>query len=214
MPGYKRKRAGAGAYTSKKRKVAPTVKKYVKRQLGKRLERKYINREFSLTPSTTGVISKVMDANPAPGNSDSGRIGDRIRITSIDMRYTGIYADGTNFVRIIVFQWKDDDNNYTPVQSDVINASTSAFTAQIRHDQRKAGMLNILWDKVHCMSSTGSNAAIFRHKFFTRGFGRDVQFMSGSQKGTNQLYMLTISDSIAASHPSLDVRFRVNYTDA
>lgn len=210
----KRKYGGSHGYSKRAKYVKPAVKKYVKGQLKKRIERKFTNRVFNLSPDTTGTISKFMDTEPAPGTSDIQRIGDRIRLTSLDFRYTLIHSDGTNFTRIILFQWKDDDSNYTPVVNDVILAGGNALVSPIRHDQRKAGMINVLMDRVHSQSDSGSNAAIFRRKFFTRGFGREVQFINGTQKGVNNIYMLTISDSGAAPHPTLDAFMRLNYTDS
>lgn len=210
----KRKFGGRHGTSKRARYVRPAVKKYVKGQLRKRIERKFVNRAFNLSPDTTGTISKFMDTAPAPGTSDIQRIGDRIRLTSLDMRYTLIHADNTNFTRVIIFQWKDDDSNYTPVLTDVIVGGGNAMVQPIRHDQRKAGMINVLYDRVHGQSLNGSNAAIFRKKFFTRGFARDIQFINATQKGVNQLYLLAISDSGAATHPTLDLYMRLNYTDA
>lgn len=209
----KRKR-GAGAYTSKKRKVAPTVKKYVKRQLAKHIERKFTWTDGTDSPWTTMQLHKL--GMPVVGTGDTtNRIGDRIHLTSIDMRYTLLASDTTNFVRLIFFQWKGNVTQYAPQATDILPAlPISHMTAPIEHDGQKGKEFNILYDKVHAMSSTGGNAAKYVRKFMTRGFGRDIQFDNGGTNGTNALYLLTVSDSGAAPHPTLDYRFRLNYTDA
>lgn len=213
----KRKR-GAGAYTAKKRKVAPTVKKYVKRQFAKRLERKYVNRQFDLTTNATGTISKLMDANPAPGNGDSGRDGDRIRLTSIAMSYTLRQLGGPNYLRIIFFQWKGDDNVYSPVVNDLISTGAGSnipILTPLKHDHIKGKHFNVLYDKVHTLQ-TGDYENVYVKKFFTRGFGRDIQFINGSQKGPNQLYMMCIADTNTGIPTGVNLhwRARVNFTDA
>lgn len=210
----KRKRGASAATASKRaRYVKPAVKRFVKRQFKKRIERKFVTTDGADNPWTTRQIHKL--TMPTVGTGDAGnRIGDRIRLTSIDMRYTLIHSDGTNFTRLIFFQWKPDANNYAPQVGDILPTGISDMNVPVKHDLAKGGQLNVLYDKVHAQSETGSTAAIFRKKFFTRGFGRDVQFTNGATTGTNQLYLLTVSDSAAAPHPTLDYRFRVNYTDA
>lgn len=217
MPYTTRRKFSRRGY-KKKKYVRPAVKKYVKRQLKKRIERKYINRQFDLTTAAVGSVNKIMDVAPNQGLSDSQRVGDRIRLTSINLSYTLRQLGGPNYLRVILFQWKGDDSNYTPVVNDIISTGAGSnipIITPLKHDHKNGKHFNILYDKVHSLQANGTDT-VYVKKWLTRGFARDMQFINGTQKGPNQLYMLEIADTGTGVPTGVNFHFRVrcNYTDA
>lgn len=182
-------------------------------------EKKYI--QFNYVPGAgvpyTGQMQPVTVI--PQGTTDSDRSGDQIALRSIEIQW-GWYIDGsvipstelTNIVRIIVFQWIPDT---VPVRDNILSIGVTTPPslyphAPYNHDKRF--QFRILYDKKQHLSYYGPAVAIGR-KRITRFPQRKIQFQSGTTVGTNQIYVLYLSDSGATPNPTMSSSVKVNYQD-
>lgn len=206
-----RRRAPTRPSKARKPKEVAT-KTYVKRAIAATQEVKFINASIVNNPSTTGTMTKIMSANPAQVAGDSGRDGDTIMIKSLHLRCLVTVADGTNWVRLILFQWKPSDANYTPVVSDLIGLTGTPIQSQYRHDIKEQDEYNVLMDRT--LNLTTYTPQYLVQKNWYKGFRKRVQFDGAGMKANNHLFLLAISDSGVAAHPLVDGVLQVRYTDS
>lgn len=173
----------------------------------KTLEHKYVVANFSATGvNTTGAITQL---NNIPlGTTDSTRIGDKVKVTSINFRFNCIVGDTVNFIRIIFFQWHPGTN---PGVSDVLLDPAQPITSAYSHDSRVS--FRILFDRVVALSSAGPAAKTVIVNW--RRALRKCCYLAGSAtSGQENLWVSYWSDSNAVPNPTLEMYALVNYVDA
>ena len=123
-PSYKRGRyynayrAGVKA----KPKVAPTVKKYVKRCMDRIVETKYVEGSLSFTnPTSAGAIAGNFLSGIQLGTSDTSRVGNNIRVKNIWLK--GYWSDANNAVLRLLLAWDRQPNGAVPAVTDIITAN-------------------------------------------------------------------------------------------
>lgn len=179
-----------------RRKYVPKLPKFEKKT-------SIINFSSQNVPDwTVGSIDQSLtDINQ--GLTQSTRIGNSVRLTSLygDFFLTG--ADTTNSVRMILYIPK----NVTT------NLSTLSFNAAPDLDQ-----VTILQDRLFTFTANGNNCIRFKikKKFdFGRRSGIHITYTDGT--GTNitknKMRLLLVSDSTVAPHPVLNGYLRIFYTD-
>lgn len=158
----------------------------------------------------------LLNAN-ANGTSDlTQRIGDRICITKIEVALSGLLADTTNILRVIMFIWYDDNNLNPPNDSQVFDdtaTTTGRIYGGINYDglSPKGKRMRILYDKRIALSSSRPYLSWNVTKAYKRGI--DVQFTAGGSSGVGIPYLAFLSDSSAAAHPTVIAYARVMYSD-
>lgn len=193
-----------------RKRVNPAVKNEVKRQIKSTLARQVELKEHVAATvnsvSTAGTINKLTEIPCDPEH----RIGEEINVRSLELHGNITYADATNFVRLIIFQWRPYDST-APTVGDILgNASRWWDGYNGSTDQN----YTILWDKTFCVADVHNPILAFKKKLYKR-FASRLEYGDGQATltGFHQLYAFIISDSSAASHPTVNLYSRVLYKD-
>jgi len=167
------------------------------------------------------------------GIQDQQRIGDMLMRKQLNMSYTitvgatGLIAaaDQFNTVRVIVFEWKEDDGLTTPVVANIIDTSVSTaktlspINYDVKHD------FKVLYDKSHVVFNTpvwNGAAVTWSHgvggTFATQSpivmqLKGKIEFDANSANGVGHLFVLTISDSAFTPNPTCEFVSQLRYTD-
>jgi len=202
----------------KKSVLSSTAVKQVKRLISNKIEKDYYDNGLNGTGVTaTGVIQTGF-STPIQGITDGQRVGDQILISKFILKYDIIYGDPTNEFRLILFRWKDDTAvGGNPTISQVLqNPVGFPVNTLINHDNVKSGKLHIMYDKTHNCTNTGQSMATTRTvNIYGRRLGnKKIIFNNGVTTGTNLIFGLWISDSIAVPNPSINWYSRLEYSDA
>lgn len=209
MPGGKRRNRKKA-----KGKVPKSVKNYVKKQIHKMSETKYIDQLYSALVDSTGILADMFQ--PTQGTGDSQRIGDKVTIRGSRISIKLTCGDATNFVRIILFQWYPSTNLSVPTVGTILFDTTTAdraITTPYVHDYEN--QFHVFYDKVFTMSSVGDSYVISRvFKPNYKYVKKTCEFVGAGINASNKLYMLAISDSGAVVHPSVFAYWRHYYDDS
>lgn len=147
-------------------KVAPGVKKYVKRCMDRLVEKKYGTKVVgSVVAGTTGTVSSLGMESIVQGTTDSTRVGNLIRLSYI--RITGSVNDTTaaapypqGWIRWAVVYDKQT-NGATPAVGDILN--TPSVYSNWNHDNvvgAGGGRFEVLkYGTVHYTCNAGNTSA-------------------------------------------------------
>lgn len=177
------------AYKGKGRRqtipVAPSVKTYVKRCMGRLVEKKYVDGTVTFTNATAaGTVAANYLCGIQLGTADSSRIGNNIRVTRIWVR--GEWSMDGSFARgdcRIVAGWDRQPNGAAPTNTNIVAQSVpygpfnhdyvvghGGSRFEIVSDQRKVWNLQI-----------AASGMYFPYKMFWKG-NKIVRF--GGNAGT------------------------------
>lgn len=193
---------------SKKFKTA--VRREIKSTISRTAEKKYHRLAVAGSGYDYGGVVVSLSDVPA-GTTDLTRVGDSLSIRSIRVMGKILSADTTNTYRIIVFQWLDDQ---TPTPANVLSSvyvgTVNGVNSPYYHDQRKK--FRVLWDKRFNVDNVSHAQQLFdtKHLFPST---KKISFNAGGTTGNAKIYMLLISDSGAAPHPTLDFVSQLSYND-
>lgn len=159
---------------------------------------------------TVGSGGSVTDISAiAQGDSVNNREGDRITIKSIQFRFGLIGADTTNFMRVMLIQWLQNDAATAPTIAGVYNATyvSQPYATFAPFNKSAAGYHFVpLYDKTFALSQQGNNATKAMIKITPRHFKKKakamIQFNAGATTGTGKFYIVLISDSGIATDPT------------
>lgn len=155
----------------------------------------------------------------APTQGDSGtdqRIGNVIQVKSLKVKFSIIAADATNFVRIILFRWHQDGGTIAPTTGDVLQSTVlSPWLSPYDENVEHANLVHVIYDRCFALTLAGNGCVAASVTRFGKKLGRKkIVFTSDAvATGTNQIYMLYVSDSVAATHPTLNYYSRVDFMD-
>lgn len=209
--------------TFKKRKSngGLVTKNYLRTLMKHQQELKYQTSNLNETTTAgTGAIAKIMTV--AQGDSDSARDGDALYIKSLRVKGRVKFNNSmgallTQYVRLLVFQWYPDDGTAPTVANILNNSGTDAegiygITNIDRNDQYK-----ILMDKTFQVDSVGNPARQFKKKLRCPKRHRKQKFIAGGTDGSNQIYLLYISDTLSTTAgvvPTFTMQTFMSYTDS
>lgn len=209
-------RKAAGKGFKKRARPSESVRAAVESVLTERSEKKYFDyASQDQNISSGGTIFGALSA-PAQGVADTERVGDGLRISSMQIRYQVTCADTTNVIRLVMFQWKSS-HVAAPAVGDVLQAylpgPAPGIFSPYTHDSR--ANMRILWDSGLLQMSQIDVDAICGTAYVTKGFldDRVIQFVAGAQTGYPHVYLCCISDSGAVAHPTVDFVSRMVFTD-
>lgn len=186
------------------------TKAFVKRQIKKNQELKF----FDLTGGAdnvdyTGLTYDLVAI--AQGDTDITRDGDKIMPTSMQIRMSFNIGDATNVMRLVVFRWKGYDSVDAPTTAKIFQFTGSIIgpRSPFLHDQRSR--FEVLLDELinldagHTMHTLNTSFALAK---------KQIEYNAGTTVGMNKLYMCVISDSGAATHPTVTFGIRTYFTDS
>lgn len=199
-------------FRKKSTAIVPRIKKYVKRQINRNIETKYVVNQFN--PAYVDVFGHFYTLNTIQqGLTDGERIGDSINFKRCFFKYTIVRAatESYNFVRVIIFQYKQN-NTVAPSTTTILNGSNPTYLSQYNYDNRFN--YAILYDKIHSVNNDRP-AITVRSRTFNKWAKKKIQFANGtSTQGTNHMYVFVISDSTIPQGPQITGHFVFQYTDA
>lgn len=214
-------KTASGRYTragrSVNKQMARTARKAAKSALNARSEVKYIDRKNTASSATdVGAIAPINI--PGQGDGQSQRNGNSIYMRSIQGRWTATAADGTNIVRVLVFQYYDDTLLGSGDVDKVLDTTggVGAVHAPYNHANTRSGKLKILYDKTVSLVDSTEKQLSNPHKFMiTKLKKRRCVWEDGTATipENNGLYWMNLSDSTAVSHPLVNYHARLRYND-
>lgn len=206
-------------HRSKRTKVAKSVKKYVNKKIHQDDETKFFDRTtvagVGLYDTFSSSGNQYELSNPAQGTTDSTRVGDKLRLRGLRLRFTLVPGDTTQTCRIIVYQYKGNSSLHTPAISEVLQSAyigVDSPLAPFTHDYRNQFI--ILMDKTITLDSVSHPVKSYKKKVPLKYAKKQIAFTAGSTDGSNKVYMIAISDSTAAPHPQINFICRLFYDDA
>jgi hypothetical protein len=169
-------------------------------------EQKYLSNNLSFTTDYNGTLTSQ---NIIPqGDTDNTRDGDSCLLKKTRMAFSVQLADTTNLVRVMMLQWKPYS---TPAVSAILFNTGSIVSplSSLNKDQNQ--QYTVLYDRVFYLHAGN---ALDGDVIEVTPSSEHLQFVAGTTSGTNQLYLLTISDSSAASHPIFSAYVTSYFTDS
>lgn len=195
------------------------TKKYVKKIIHKETETKYRDLSLAAQPYLVALgATTIVDLCDIPqGNTDISRVGDKITIRGLEMRFELTVADVTNALRIIVFQWYPNTSlpaaPTNPVGSSILaDVTTYPWLSNYVHDYQN--QYGVLYDKLFNLNTVNKPTIEFKIKPRMRYVKKTINFTGGTNDGSNKLFMLLVSDSGAGPNPSVRVQSRIRFDDA
>lgn len=194
------KRARAGTI---RRKNTYVTKTELKRQLKtfNDLEHAGINSGGVISVPVTPYITKL--TNIPQGDQIGHREGIKIQNNGLDMRMVLTKSDNINVIRVIIFQWKNDDNTVSPLDSDILQTlSSSIAPISAINRQTMNNDFKVLYDRTTTLTS-GQDVKYTRINIKPQRMLKYTTYNNSANTGNNQLYILLQSDSGVASHPTV-----------
>jgi len=144
----------------------------------------------------------------AQGDTDTTRDGDQIILSKFEMRFANYLGDSTNITRVIVFKWLPPS---VPAVSDfwVDIGTAESPLATFIHDQEPN--ITVLYDHL-CYLGPGRYVEVGQS---IQNVHHRIQYVAGSTTiASGKIYLFFISDSAAATHPTLSYYVRSEFTDS
>jgi len=205
-----------------KHALSPIQKQAVAAEFAKLEQREEIilvfDQTFSAANAGSGATLVTVSAIPQ-GVAQGDRVGDQINFHDFTFNFqiVQINADLYSNFRIMFFQWKVNTGLQTPTLADILQ-NTSAIGLYSMTNWPLRDQFNILYDEIHGMSgsttsltSQSDNAWI--NLKLSRRPKRRVIFNAGATSGSNQIYLLVISDSAIAPFPQYNLATRYFYVN-
>lgn len=206
----------------KRKPLNPRQVKQVKKIVSKEEELKYFLAAQNGVAITSTAAIVPLSSIPQ-GISDTQRVGDALEYKNLEVRMFLSIGNPTNLVRIIFFQWFPTAT--TPIATNILLTgytgsidTTSTYSHDYRHDFKVLKDLfcpligNLTVPVLAPAVYTDTTIRVFH--FHLRGFRKQVQFAGGTTQGSNQLYVLQISDSPAAPRPVIALSTKLTFVDA
>lgn len=206
---YRRKRNVKG-------KVSYKIKRYVNKVVNRNIETKSIDIQSSATPSQ-GIGGSGFDLQLlngiALGYQDYQRIGNTVKLQKMYLKLSTTFPDPTNIVRVMVLYDNSPDGIF-PSGAQLFTFSADPLRSFITADY--SSRFHVLYDKL-ISGGTGGPVAKALNPVTFKLKGKDMRFIgSGAniadiQRGA--VYLIMMSDSLAANHPRVDYMARIFYKD-
>lgn len=208
-------RKGALSAAAKKEVLA-----LVKKHEAKSEELRYFDAFYTSTANSAGQMFSLTAIQP--GDLIYNRTANQIHCKSLELTLvstvpTGVGADLYDLVRYIIFEWKNDDTLVAPLMVNILDAnltSTSGSANMVNpFNLDEKGDYRILLDVVHNVQQNGAHNAV--RTAHTIPLKQKIVYTSGSSvvTGVGNIYLLVLSDSLAAPSPSFAFNSRLRYTE-
>lgn len=195
-------------YTASEKKAYGIAMKAIRDNEKQEVELKRIYDELTTPPSitTSGLVTNL--CQPAQGDGNGERVGDKISMKKLLIRLSLVHQDPTNIIRVMVVKWFEVGS---PTVTSILQATSlnqNQPYAPINWNNRH--QFRILYDNTFA-SSTYTNALLVE-KIYLKNLGQQ-QFQLGStvpEQGS--IYLIAVSDS-PVSGPTLNLVWSISYTD-
>jgi len=175
---------------------------------------KYVDTLNSAVAITS--VGTLIGLCPIPqGTGVSQRIGDTVFWKDVYINYiiNAANTDVYSSARVILFQWHPNSQLAGPLVSDILQSASILSM----YDWQYSNQYTILYDRVHCFSGTSSNPTTSSNQAYFGEVGlknavKRGEFAPGVVNGSQQFYMIFISDSTLAPFPNIDILTRVTYS--
>lgn len=200
------------------RRGGKVFKRKVKRVIEETTEKKYIDGGGNTSVTNAGTFIYFNDGI-APGAANGARVGDNIKIRSIQatLQFNSSVgsANGLNW-RIIVGRW----NAYwisTPSTSSIFNDPSDAINSQYNRINLEQRRWTPLYDSRftgYSNAATGKITTLKKMKFFGKRLPRPRLTYNTGNTPDAVYFVLFINDFAGVSpFPALSWRWRMTYTD-
>ena len=195
-------------------KSALATKKYVKQEIKREGVDKYSDTNV-LPASVTGAglifgpLTLV-----AGGLTEITRVGDALIMDEISYTFSLSMADTTNIMRVIIFQWNDNNAINPPTPALVFQQLlTAPHIGQLNWNSIKNNTMNVISDKVYTgVLGQDSTIKVIKGKLFGKRLPRKrLQFIPATVDASAHIYVMTLSDSTAAPHPTFAYSSRLKF---
>lgn len=187
------------------------VNKLVNAKLNKNIEKKFMDVTFNNSVSTGGTF--VLLTSTSLGTTDSSmRVGDQIKLHSLQIRGQLQNADNWNYARIIVFRWNVNNVFRVPQMLDILQDLSYPWLSPYRFDAQRQGLFTIFKDKV-IQTDNDDPTAKFKFNLLKKLNSR-IDYDGGTGDGKGHIYVLMVTDSAAVTHPAVVFLARTVFTDA
>lgn len=210
MP-YRRRTTGTYKRRYKsKRRVAPAVKRYVKRVVNKAEETKYIDVLPNITASSVTFGYVDLLGGISQGTSIANRIGDKIKLIGIRYLLQLLPGDNENVCRTLLL-------NY--VKGGAASSAPSALQTLLGPVTTRSSFV-VYKDWVHearYVPVDGSTSTTVSLNKYYQGFiklNKIINYGGTANPVTNTMMLQLHSDSLAAPNPGITGYFRVYFKDA
>ena len=174
---------------------------------------------FNNTLSTTATIVNLFSGITQGLGDLNVRVGDRVKITKLEASGYLSVGDPTNIIRIIIFLWYNDSTTgiNPPTDQQLLDDTTSNLSmlyGDVNNDGSfpKNKKFKILSDKRFYLNGVSKPQINYQFKR-TWKYGATTGFSAGTDKGSGIPYMLLVSDSSVAVHPSYYMNVKMHYAD-
>lgn len=192
-----------------------TQKKQVARAIRNAEEVKWLDTAVAAAGVDITGTTTVLTA-AAQGDDFNERVGLKIKLQDVDVRFFAGTGDSTNELRVIIWQYFENSVLQTPAKAIILENGASGAVAEVNSQYqlpRGKNSYRILRDHVFNLSVEG-NPNDYKHFKIPINTHREVNFNESATTGYNHLCLTVLSDSGAATHPSVTWTCRVRYSDA
>lgn len=179
------------------------------------LEKKHHDTQIAINISNATFATDILD--PPQNTTDTGRIGDQIRIESVSCSLRLAHTINAT-MRVMVVQWHDNtaDNNINATdmfQFALTGAVFDANTINNIYNIDQTPKFTVLYDKKHTFNPNYSAGLISKtlNLYFDKGFRKQVKFNEAVLSGVNKMFLLLFSD--IATVGAVNGYCRVRYYD-
>lgn len=199
------------------RKLTTRVNRLEKKVKETRPEMKFLhivyNHSIDTDPTNSSQIHNIA-GNITQGNGDSAnRIGDKIHMKTLSLKGYFTLGDSTNVIRMCLVQFRRQVS--TPTWESFVGASdggTNQISSYFNHD--KAGQYNVLFDKTYTLVTGHSDVVKFKEQINLTRAAKQIAYLAGGTViTTGAIYLFLISDSGAATHPTITSSVALRYID-
>jgi hypothetical protein len=156
----------------------------------------------------SGNVYSLSDVSQ--GDGDSNRTGDQVTPTNLEFRAQVLAGDASNLFRIIIFRWNPSDSSAPTVTSILQGvASTNAPLSALNRDNYRGKLFDVLLDRLISVDTYNPSACL--SEMIKLNAQKKLAYTAAGTTGMGKIYILAVSDSAAAAHPSLQFDTRLNY---
>lgn len=191
------------------------TKAYVKTAVNKIGERKFrLDTYNALTPYFSSTAAYPM-FDVAEGTGEDDRIGNQIRPTSMQIRFSAYRGLADSVLRLVVFRWKERDTTKTTsaILDQTSIGATNYINAPLLLEAGNRKRFDILYDKTFILDDGKQNTIHRIVNVKVNAKKVDYTAAAVTQNRTNEIYWGFIADVALASAPSVYVQAIGHYRD-
>jgi len=179
---------------------------------------KYIDQVHNIQVASTGDVFPLL--NVTQGVSSSQRVGDSgwLEKMYINFKLNTANSDVYTTSRIIIFQWLPNTSlaGGSPTAGQILQTVTEGPLSF--YDFQNSNQFIILLDLIIGQSGTADSPTTSSNVIWGGEIplrcNRKIEWSQGTTFGSNQIYLLDISDSVLAPFPILNLNSRIFFDDS